>query len=426
MAEVLDKTMFDEVDVFGLFDSAAGHDLDIDPYPYLADMRRQGPVLPVDFHDVIGVDKTVMVTAQSSGYITLDAPIFSAVSFDAVDRVMRDAKSFSQEIQRRSYEHSFGVDSIEALDAPEHRIHRSLVERAFTRRALDGWVTDMIIPLAHRRSEQLLARGPEADLVADFTFTYPAEIITSLLGLPDDDIPRFMRIAITMGNPAANIEMAQQGSRLMSEWIASILEERRSRPGGGDLVSLLLEAEIDGEKLSDEIIITFVRFLFPAGFETTYRTLSNLMVALLSTGQWDLLKKDRSLVPHAVEEGLRWQTSVIGHPRLAVRDVDLCGVPVPEGSVVQAFHGSANRDETRWDHAEEFDISRPLLPNATFGFGPHLCLGKYLARAESIAAVNAFLDTFPDVRISPDATEEDYRIRGIYLRSPHRLPVTLA
>jgi cytochrome P450 len=250
-------------------------------------------------------------------------------------------------------------------------------------------------------------------------------VITRLLGLPDDEIDRFMRIAMTLGNPL-DPELGKIGAKAMTEWIFGILDERRSAPTGSDVVSQLLAAEVDGEHLSDEEIASFIRLLYTAGFETTYRALSSLMVGLLSTGQWDLLQQDRSLIPRAVEEGLRWEPPILGHPRLAIREVEVCGTQVPAGSIVHAFHASANRDETRWDRADEFDILREMIPHATFGFGVHLCIGKHLARAEEIIAVNTLLDLCPDMRIAPEASEEDYRIRGIFLRSPKHIPVVLA
>jgi cytochrome P450 len=420
---ILDSSTFDEVDAFAAYDAAAGRGLDIDLHPVLAGLRRRGPILPVDLHDVLGIDKSVMITGQAGGYLGWDVPIYSALSFDAVDKVLRDSSNFSQEVHRRSYEHTVGR-AINTMDAPEHRLHRSLVEQAFTRGSMKSWAADIIAPLAHRRAADLLARGRDVDLLSEFTFWYPGEVITSLLGLPEDDIPRFMRVATAMTNHN-NPPLARYGAEVMTEWISSTLQERRAEPGGGDVLSLLLRAEIDGQRLTDDEIADFVRLLFPAGFETTFRALSNLMVGLLSTGQWELLKEDRSLIPQAVEEGLRWEGPVLGHPRYAIHDVEVCGVAIPEGAVIHAFHSSANRDETRWERPEEFDILRPLKSHSTFGFGPHLCLGKNLARVESIAALEAFLDTFPNIHLSPDATEEDLRIRGLVIRAPERIPVTL-
>jgi cytochrome P450 len=419
----IDLSVFEDLDVFGAFDVAAGHELDIDPYPVLAELRRRGPILPIDLHDPLGVDHSFLITAQSSGYTDLDAPTYSALSYQAVDTVLRNSVDFNQEIHRRAYAGVFG-QAMNTMDEPEHRRNRNLVEKVFTRRSMEAWSSETIVPLARQRAERLLVKGPQVDLVHDFIFWYPGEVITRLLGLPDHDIAGFMRMAVTLGNPR-NPELSRLGSKTMTAWISAILEERRAAPAGDDALSLLLAAEIDGQRLTDEEIASFIRLLFPAGFETTYRSLSNLMVGLLTTGQWELLRRDRSLVPQAVEEGLRWEAPLLGHPRLTVRDIEVCGVPVPEGAVVHAFHASANRDESRWEHPDEFDITRPAKPHSTFGFGVHMCIGKHLARAESIIAVNTFLDLFPDLRLASEATEDDYRIRGLFLRSPARLPVTL-
>ena len=418
-----DFAEYDDFDIFGAFDSAAGHDLEIDPYPTFAELRQQGPILPVDLHDVLGISHDILVTAQSSGYADLPGPRYSAVSFEAVDAVLRDSRNFNQEIPRRAYQSTFGA-AINTMDEPEHRLHRNLVEQAFTRRAMETWTEEIIAPLARRRAEDLRAKGPSADLVRDFIFFYPAEVITLLLGLPEEDVPKMMRMGVAGGNPA-DPEMARSGAKAMTEWIFDILEQRRSAPGGRDVLSLLTAAEIEGERLSGEEIASFIRLLYPAGFETTFRSLSNLMVGLLTSGQLDLVRSNRSLVPQAVEEGLRWQTPLLGHPRFAVRDVEVCGLPIPAGAVVHAYHASANRDETRWSDPDRFDVTRPTVPHSSFGFGPHLCIGKNLARVESVTAVNTFLDLFPDMHVSPDVREADYRIRGLFLRSPEKIPVTL-
>lgn len=116
----------------------------------------------------------------------------------------------------------------------------------------------------------------------------------------------------------------------------------------------------------------------------------------------------------------------MAHARYAVNDVQVCGVTVPRGAVVHAFHASANRDESRWERPDEFDISRPRLTHASFGFGVHLCIGKHLARQESETAVTMLLDLVPGLRLDPDASPDEYRVRGLRLRKPRRVPVRVA
>src|SRR5262249_10954499 len=149
----------------------------------------------------------------------------------------------SQEIHRRAYEFTFGR-AMNTMDEPEHRRNRNLVERAFTRRTLDVWSRDFIAPLARERVALLAVAGPRVDLLEALAFTSPAEVITRLLGLPDADVERFVRIALTLGNPRQP-QLGRAGSRAMTRWISGVLRERRDAPPADDVISQLSAAEVD-------------------------------------------------------------------------------------------------------------------------------------------------------------------------------------
>jgi cytochrome P450 len=185
-----------------------------------------------------------------------------------------------------------------------------------------------------------------------------------------------------------------------------------------------VRAELDGERLSTDEIAAFVRMLFPAGFETTMKGLSNALVGLLTSGQWALVREDRSLVTRAIEEGLRWQTSVLGMPRVATSDVEVAGMPVPAGDVVLCFAASANRDETRWPDADRYDLTRAPQPHVAFGVGPHVCLGMQLARAEGATALHALLGAVPELELVPGC-DDDVRPSGLAFRGPRAIPIRL-
>jgi len=200
-----------------------------------------------------------------------------------------------------------------------------------------------------------------------------------------------------------------------------VLEERRRQPAD-DLISDLAVAELDGERLDDEEIFSFLRLLLPAGAETTYRATGNLLFGLLSRpDQLDALRADRSLMAQAVEEAIRWESPLLITSRTATSDTEVRGVAIETGSQVIAHVGSANHDETRWDDAESYDLFRPPLPHISFGAGPHMCLGMHLARMEMGVAVGALLDRLPGVRLDPDG--DDPHIHGELFRSPTSLPV---
>jgi cytochrome P450 len=182
-------------------------------------------------------------------------------------------------------------------------------------------------------------------------------------------------------------------------------------------------AEIDGESLSDEAIYSFLRLLLPAGAETTYRSSGNLLYLLLThTDQLDAVLHDRSLLPQAIEEALRFEPPLLTINRTTTCEVELGGVTLPAGESITPNLGSANHDETRWENPEVFDIFRSAIPHIAFAHGPHMCLGMHLARLETRALVNRVLDRLPDLALDPG--DRDPHILGQIFRSPNCLPVT--
>ena len=187
-------------------------------------------------------------------------------------------------------------------------------------------------------------------------------------------------------------------------------------------MSQLIEAEVDGHRLSDDEIYPFLLLLLPAGAETTYRSSSNLLFGLLShPSQLDAVRADRDLVPQAIEEALRWETPLLTIARTATQDVELDGVRIPSGGFVAVSLGAANRDPRRYADPDAFDIFREDKQHISFGDGAHKCLGMHLARLEMGELLNAVLDRLPGLRLDPAA--EDPHIHGMIFRSPPNLPV---
>jgi cytochrome P450 len=190
----------------------------------------------------------------------------------------------------------------------------------------------------------------------------------------------------------------------------------------GDIIGDLVGAEIDGEKLTDEAIISFLRLLLPAGLETTFRSSSNLLYLLLThPDQLEALQRDRELIPAAIEEGIRYETPLVSVPRTTTRPAEVNGVPIGKGAQVNLCMGSANRDETRWPDADTFDIHRARRAHVSFAGGIHSCLGMHLARVETRAMLNSLFDRVTDLELVPD---EEAKIVGMPFRSPKTLPVT--
>jgi cytochrome P450 len=165
-----------------------------------------------------------------------------------------------------------------------------------------------------------------------------------------------------------------------------------------------------------------MRNLLPAGAETTSRSTANLAFGLLThTDQLADVMADRSLLAQAIEEGIRWETPLLNFMREATRDVEFGGQQIPAGAMMAVNLGSANHDETRWDHPEHFDIFRERKLHIGFGHGAHVCIGMHLARLESTIIFNTLLDRLPGLRLDPEATYP--YVAGMYFRSPPRLNV---
>jgi cytochrome P450 len=306
------------------------------------------------------------------------------------------------------------------MDDPEHRLHRNLVAHAFREKALARWEEDLIAPICNELIDRFARRG-RAELVRELTFEFPVRVIARLLGLPEEDFPQFQRWSMELIGLAGAIERGLAASESLKNYFAGIVADRRRSPRD-DVISDLVTADIDGEKLTDEAIYAFLLLLLPAGAETTFRSSGNLLFLLLShPEQFAAVLGDRGLVDQAMEEALRLEPPLLLINRTATSDVEIGGVTVPAGSDVATCLGSANHDETRWENPDAFDIFRAPQQHLAFAFGPHMCLGMHLARLETRVVVNAVMDRLPGLRLDPNG--DDPHIRGLVFRSPTSLPV---
>ncbi len=395
-----------EGEEFGLFDDAVAGDTR-DPYPELAQTRRDHPVQRLD---------TSLMPHEES------APVFFVYRYDDVSRVLRDSETFcSGHIIDLIMGPVMGEHIMLGMDGPKHRRYRALVSTAFRPKAMERWESELADGIITALIDKFAERG-RAELVREFTFPYPTQIIAGILGLPREDYKQFQRWSIDILSFLSRQEEAIAASQQVKEYVATILDDRRRQPRD-DLISDLAQAEIDGEHLSDEEIFSFVRLLLPAGVETTYRSTGNLLLTLLSDeDQLEAVRSDRSLIPEAIEEALRYETPLLNITRLATKDTEIDGVPVPAGSTIMLMLAAANREETRYPDPDRFQLGREdPKPHISFGNGPHLCLGMHLARMEIRVALNLLFDRLPDLRLDPDG--DDPHIRGQVFRSPTAIPV---
>ena len=281
---------------------------------------------------------------------------YSAVSFDAVNKVFRDGRVFTS----KPYDKTIGLfmgPTILAMDGKKHRDHRNLVSAAFKSKALARWEPAIVRPICNRLIDEFIDTG-EADLVRNFTFEFPTRVIAELLGLPDEDLAMFRKRAVELISYHVNYERAFEASAALKDYFLEQIEKRKSKPTE-DIIGDLVSAEIDGEKLDDEAIYSFLRLLLPAGLETTYRSSGNLLYLLLThPDQFAAVQEDHELIPQAIEEALRFETPLTTVQRFTTEDVELEGVAIPARAVIGVCMGSANRDEQRWERSEDFDIFR--------------------------------------------------------------------
>lgn len=393
----------EEPDVLHAKDSIVG---DVrDPYPRIQRRRAAGgPVQPLGEHP----DGTAP-----------DVPVFAVYGAAEVERVLRDPDTFSSRLYRDTVGQVMGR-TILVMEGAEHLRHRGLVAQAFRHRALVRWERELIVPLVHELIDRFIARG-RADLVREFTLAYPINVIAGIVGLPRERWAEFLRLSLQLISVTVDWERGLAASRTLREIFTGILAERRAHPRD-DLISELVTAELDGERLTDEEILPFLNLLLPAGAETTTRSLGNLLFALLSEpGRWQRVRDDRSLLDRAIEEALRWEPPLVLIAREATRDVELGGVHIPAGAHLVLYLGAGNRDPAVHPHPDRYDLDREDLRHLAFGSGPHMCLGMHLARLEMRVATEALLDRLPDARLDPDA--EDVHIHGLVFRSPPSLPV---
>ena len=315
------------------------------------------------------------------------------------------------------------------MDGPRHTRMRAIVSRAFTPRRianLEGRIREIARGLLDAFEGQ-----NEVDLVCGFSAPLPTTVIAELLGVPISDHEWFKQKSVELAQFDPAKMRAQAGEESLATlgpaielgaYMSERLAERRAAPRD-DLLSALLAAEIDGEKLTDAETIGFAFLLLVAGNETTTNLISNGAINLdRYPGQRRKLVEDPSLIASAVEECLRFDSPVQGLARTLTRDVTLHGTAIPKGDQVLLLFASANRDERRIPDPERFDVTRDPNPHLAFGFGAHYCLGANLARLEARVAFEELLARFPACRMTESRVE---RLKSGPIRGALRLPVAL-
>jgi cytochrome P450 len=389
-----------------------------DPYPRYDALRESGPV-----HE--GTIAAAFGLAGALGAGPSQRRQFSCYDWATVEQVLCDGDTFSSRWYQPLLEPTVGVSLLQ-LDGAAHRRHRELVQPALTRSQVDGWRERWVQPTVDRILDACIARGGPVNLYTELCAHLPVYTIASAFGIAGADVERFHELAIRAVGGVADPGDAMRASQEIAAYLRGVVADRRAKPRD-DLISILSQAEMrdaDGggrHVLDDEEILAFARVMLPAGAGTTYRGLGCLLLGLLQTGQLERLRRERWRLEDAIEEGLRWEQPLTSLGRIATRDSELAGVAIPAGSEVYACLAAANHDPSRWPDPHRFDITREHKVHASFGLGPHLCIGMHLARLELRTALTAILDRLPGLRLDPEAPEP--WITGLLFRMPSAVPV---
>lgn len=374
-----------------------------DLHDVLRDLRERHAIAPVRFHG-------------GTAYLI--------TRYEDLKSAMADDESFPSAAAYVRHSGPVMGKTIQCMAGAEHRRNRGLVSAAFRPRLMSEFVEAFLTPVAHQLvdaivEEQKGERG-RTDLVESYTTRYAFTVITRLLDFPPTDFEQLKRWGDGLIDFPWDPEGARRASEEFTAYLKPIIDDRRAHPGE-DLLSSLATIEIDDERLSDEEIYSFLRLLFPAGADTTYRGLGSMIYAVLTHREvWEAVRADEALIPAVVQESLRWEGPTAILPRFAPKDVRWADVEIPGGSEVLFGITSANRDARLFDGPDRFDPRRKERESLSFGHGLHFCLGSHLARREMEVSLRVLSERLPDLVFADGA---DPGIEGTVLRGPRTLPV---
>ncbi|MEV4333677.1 cytochrome P450 [Streptomyces sp. NPDC049597] len=384
-----------------------------DPFPLYRQLREDGPVRRAV---VAGGLDAWLVTRYEDGLAALSDPRLSSDVRDASDpRLLEQLPEFERESMMRNMLRS---------DPPDHTRLRRLVSKAFTARRV-AELRPRVQEITDRLLDAVVPAG-RAELVADFALPLPVTVISEMLGVPVDDRYDFQRWTDDMlarGEKMPDPAVVNEAWQRMRAYLTKLLETKRARPGD-DLLSALISARDEGQRLNEDELIAMTFLLLVAGYITTVNLIGSGIAALLAhPDQLELLRDDPELLPGAIEEFLRYDGPVNpGIPRFAREDVRIAGVSVPRGATVLIASAIADRDPARFPDPDRLDVTRRDIGHLAFGHGIHYCLGAPLARLEGQIAIGTVLRRLPGLALAVPRAELTWRPGG--LRGPVRLPVT--
>ena len=384
------------------------------PYPTFARLREEAPV----FWSEKG-KYWIVSRYQDANSILRDLHYEKGIQrWKAFNPLIKLVPQLSEQLKFRG-------KSMLNQDPPDHTRLRSLVNKAFTptmvnqmRSHIESIADDLIGQVEKRR---------EMDLVAEFAFILPVTVIAEMLGVPPKDRDQFkewshhLTAALEPSPDIPRLMKAAGASQHLMAYLRPLIEERRKDPQA-DLISALVQAEEEGNKLSPEELVSNLILLLVAGHETTVNLIGNGVLALLrNPDQLDLLKSKPELLPTAVDEFLRYESPVQFVRRAAGGDMELAGQHLREDDMLFVLLGSANRDPNQFEHPDTLDITRTNNKHLAFGSGIHHCLGSSLAQLEGQIAIGTLLKRLPNLQLKTNRLE--YKV-PFALRGVKTMPVT--
>ena len=379
-----------------------------DPYPFYAQLRDNDPMHVTPFG-------AFLASRHAESSLVLRDKRFGK------DFVARSIRRYGPDIMNEPVFQSMSHWMLQQ-DPPDHTRLRGLVVKAFTARRVED-MRPRIQEIVDRTLDEVIPQG-RMDLIEDFAFKLPVTVICDMLGIPEEHREAFYKSSREGGRllepvPLSKAEIAEgnAGNAVSKAYFQHLFELRRREPGD-DLTTQLLQAEEDGAKLSHDELTANIILLFGAGHETTVNLIGNGLLALhRNPDQLALLKARPELITNAIEEFLRYDSSVQLTGRVALEDIEDLGGRIPKGETVLCLLGSANRDPAVYpDDPEKLDIVRANVKPLSFGGGIHHCLGAQLARIEAEVAIGTLLRRLPELKLDdPDSPEwrPTFVLRGL-------------